>query len=78
MTPPFTIQGPDDEGNVPPDEDKRWLEDMFWLEGPDEFGDVSLCNLNGDGMERHLGKSDQVVEILSQWLGEQDYQERTL
>lgn len=52
---PFTIEGPDDEGNV-------WI---LWTE-------------TFPALRTNLGPKDQVAETLSQWLAEQDYQEKTL
>lgn len=46
---------------------------LFQIEGPDEDGCVWICSTEGRGHWCYnLGPRDAAVEVLSQWLAEQD------
>lgn len=51
---------------------------LFQVDGPDEDGCVWICSSEFDAPWcRNLGPTDQVVEVLSQWLGSIDAAKRT-
>ncbi len=46
---------------------------LFQIEGPDEDGCVWICSAEGrDVWCQNLGPAEQVVEVMSQWLGSID------
>lgn len=50
---------------------------LFQIEGPDEDGCVWICSAGGrDVWCQSLGPQDAVAEVLSQWLGSIDRDER--
>ena len=49
---------------------------LFQIEGPDEDGCVWICSAEGrDVWCQNLGPAEQVVEVMSQWLGSIDADE---
>lgn len=60
------------------DEGEASQEALFEIQGPDEDGCVWACAPEGrrDIWCQNLGPADKVAEVLSQWLGSIDYQER--
>lgn len=50
---------------------------LFQIEGPDEDGCVWICSVEGrDVWCQNLGPTEKVSEVLSQWLGSIDHEER--
>jgi hypothetical protein len=50
---------------------------LFQIEGPDEDAGVWICSAGGrDVWCQNLGPTEKVAEVLSEWLGSIDYQER--
>ena len=50
---------------------------LFQIEGPDEDGCVWACSPEGgDVWCQNLGPTEKVAEVLSQWLGSIDYDEK--
>ena len=59
-------------------DDEPEQEALFYLEGPDENGCVWISSTDPRGGWHHnLGPVDRVTEVLSQWLGEIDYDEQS-
>ena len=51
---------------------------LFQIEGADEDGCVWICSAEGrDTWCQNLGPRDKVAEVLSDWLGQIDYGERS-
>jgi hypothetical protein len=58
-------------------EDEPEQEALSYIEGPDEDGCVWIYGAStGDPWAQNLGPRDKVAEVMSQWLGSIDYDER--
>jgi hypothetical protein len=58
-------------------DDEPEQEALFYIEGPDERGSVWIHGTNfAYPWSQNLGPADCVAEVLSQWLGSMDYDER--
>lgn len=55
-------------------EQKPDQEALFTLDGPDKDGCVWICATQSDWCQ-NLGSRDKVAEVMSQWLGEIDFEE---
>jgi hypothetical protein len=54
-------------------------EALFYIEGPDERGCVWMHGANSaDPWSQNLGPQEAVAEVLSQWLGSIDADERNV
>ena len=52
-------------------------EALFYIEGPDEDGCVWIYGASpGDPWAQNLGPCRKVAEVMSQWLGSIDYDEK--
>ena len=51
-------------------------EALFQLEGPDEDGCVWACSHGRDVWCQNLGPATKVAEVMSQWLGSIDHDEK--
>ena len=58
-------------------EDELEQEALFTIDGPDEDGCVWICSNDiAAPWCQNLGRRDKVADVLSQWLGSIEFEER--